>query len=75
MVMTIEATFENGVFIPAQRLSLAEHEHVRLTIEAIVADTARRLEIVRCGRERRIRVDPALAEEIVMSPEFHPFGN
>jgi predicted DNA-binding antitoxin AbrB/MazE fold protein len=33
MVLTIEATYENGVLKPAQPLPLKEHETVRITVE------------------------------------------
>jgi len=33
MAITIEATYENGVLLPAQPLPLQEHERVRNTIE------------------------------------------
>jgi predicted DNA-binding antitoxin AbrB/MazE fold protein len=33
MALKVEASFENGVFVPARRPELAESERVRLTIE------------------------------------------
>ena len=74
MVMTIDATFENGVFVPAERPVLADHERVRLVVEPIVP-VAARLEMIRRRQEQRIRVDPVLAREIALSAEFDPFGN
>lgn len=71
---TLDATFENGVFVPMQRPILADHERVRLTIEPISA-LPQRLKAIgrRCGR--RIRLAPSLAREIAVSPEFHPHEN
>ena len=33
MTITIDATYENGVLVPAQPLALSEHEKVRVTVE------------------------------------------
>ena len=71
MTLKVEATFENGVFVPAQRPALADHQRVRLTIEtearsSIGADAVRR------RRGRRIRLDATLAKDIASSPEFRP---
>lgn len=33
MAITVEATYENGVLVPAQPVSLKEHERVRITIQ------------------------------------------
>ena len=33
MTLTIEATYENGVFVPVQPVDLVNHERVRLTVE------------------------------------------
>ena len=71
---TVDATFENGVFVPCQRPTLADHERVRLTIELISA-LPQRLEAIGRRRDHRIRMDPTLAREIAVSPEFNPNGN
>jgi predicted DNA-binding antitoxin AbrB/MazE fold protein len=63
MILRLEATFENGVFVPAQRPTLAEHERVRLTVEQ-VAELPERREMVRQRRGERIRLDSGLAQEI-----------
>jgi predicted DNA-binding antitoxin AbrB/MazE fold protein len=70
MAITIEATYENGVLVPIQRLELAEHERVRLTVERPLAPTA--LEIVQSWRANRIQIDPDDARAIASSPEFLP---
>lgn len=70
MVLTIEATYENGVFVPARRPDLADHERVRLTVE--LATKPSPVESVRRWRGNRIQIDPHLAGEIALSPEFHP---
>ena len=74
MSLTVEATFENGVFVPTQRPTLADHERVRLTVETI-APAPQRLQTVRLRRDQRIRLDPTLAQDIAQSPEFDPDGN
>src|SRR5688500_2968338 len=33
MTITVDATYEGGVLIPAQPLALSEHERVRVTVE------------------------------------------
>ena len=70
MAITIEATYENGVLVPDQRLDPAEHERVRLTVERPTAPNA--LEIVRSRRGNRIQIDPDDARAIASSPEFLP---
>lgn len=72
MSLSIEATFENGVFIPAVRPDLADHERVRLIVEPIEQKSPTAEEVVERGRRQRIQIDPDLAREIAMSPEFLP---
>ncbi|HZW30074.1 MAG TPA: antitoxin family protein [Isosphaeraceae bacterium] len=68
MTLSIDATYEDGVFVPVQRPDLADHERVRLTVEP-VAPPLSPLEIIQ-RRGRRIKGDPQLAQEIARSPEF-----
>ena len=70
MAITIEATYENGVFVPAQAVDLADHERVRLTIEPPADPDP--VELVRSWRGNRIRIDPDDARAIASSPEFLP---
>jgi predicted DNA-binding antitoxin AbrB/MazE fold protein len=74
--MTIDATCENGVFVPAQRPELAEHERVRLTIEPAPTAPAPAGTpdpgIVSKYRTRRTSIDAALSREIASSPDFLP---
>ncbi len=71
MSLTVEATYENGVFVPLERPALADHERVRLTVESI-ASSPSAVEVVRGRRENRIQVDPQLAREIALSKELRP---
>jgi predicted DNA-binding antitoxin AbrB/MazE fold protein len=70
MAQTVEAVFENGVFVPAQRPALSEHERVRLLIEPlrVKADAG----AIERRRRNRIKVAPDLAQEIALSAEFDP---
>lgn len=70
MAITIEATYENGVFVPVQTVDLADNERVRLTIEPPVVPDP--VEVVRSWRGNRIQIDPDDAREIASSPEFLP---
>jgi predicted DNA-binding antitoxin AbrB/MazE fold protein len=72
MSLSIEATFENGVFIPVVRPALADHERVRLIVESIDIKSPTAEEIVEKGRRQRIQITPDLAHEIATSPEFLP---
>jgi predicted DNA-binding antitoxin AbrB/MazE fold protein len=74
MALTVEATFENGVFVPVQRLALQEHQRVRLTIEPMAGNSAG-LEDIRRRRGRRICLDAELAHQIASSPEFELDGS
>ena len=69
MPLTLEATFENGVFVPAERPALGEHERVRLTVEPI--DGTKPVATV-LPNPRRVVIDPQLAREIASSAAFHP---
>jgi predicted DNA-binding antitoxin AbrB/MazE fold protein len=69
MILFIEATYENGVFVPVQPIDLVNHERVRLTVERPTGPAA--VEAVRWWRDRRIQIDPQLAQEIARSPEFN----
>jgi len=69
MALTIEATFENGVFVPVQRPALGEKERVRLTVEPINGAEPGGGAL---APRRRIVIDPELAREIASSPVFHP---
>ena len=71
VTFTIEARYENGVFVPVQPLDLANGERVRLTVETIAVPLSA-LEIIRRRRENRIKADPQLAQEIALSAEFLP---
>ncbi len=74
MALSIEATFENGVFVPVRRPALQEHERVRLTIEPMAANSSG-LEDIRRRRGRRIRLDAELAQQIASSPELDLDGS
>jgi predicted DNA-binding antitoxin AbrB/MazE fold protein len=74
MTLTVEATYENGVFVPAQKPTLADHQRVRLTVESVGSAPAG-VEPARRRRDRRIVLESNLAQEIAESPEFNPDGN
>ena len=70
MSLMIEATYENGVLVPAQPLDLADHERVRVTVERVPVPGPAAVEAVRWWREHHIKADPQLAQEIARSPEI-----
>jgi len=72
MSLTIEATYENGVFVPLERPALAERARVRLTIDATSPPATQAPNPVEFRRQRRIKLDPKLSREIASSPEFLP---
>ena len=74
MTMTVEAIFENGVFVPAERPTLAEHERVLLTIETAsrAVTGAGDAGVVATHRRRRTPLDPVVARAIAESPAFLP---
>ena len=69
MALSIEATFENGVFVPKTRPALTDHEKVRLLVEPLPSTAE---EVIERTRHHRIQIDPELAREIASSPEFLP---
>lgn len=75
MAMTVEATFQNGVFVPVERPLLAEHQRVRLTVEPEDRPPAPAQvdpQAVERHRRQRIRIDPEQSREIASSAEFLP---
>lgn len=60
MTITIDATYEGGVLVPAQPLALNEHEEVRVTVEPRTERTA---EIPSGPPAAEVR-QPSLAERI-----------
>lgn len=69
MTMTIEATYRKGVFVPVATPVLAEEQRVRLVIEPLPGET--KATAFPNGLPRnRIELDPDLAREIALSPEF-----
>lgn len=75
-MMKLQATYENGVFVPVEPPLLAENERVQLTVEPLDADAAfaalASVEKIQLRRQRRIVLDPDLAQQIASSPEFLP---
>jgi len=70
MSLTVEATYENGVFVPIERPALADHQRVLLTVESIASPNSA-VEVIRRRSQNRIRLDPQLAQEIALSKELH----
>jgi Protein of unknown function DUF104 len=66
MRLNVDASFENGVFVPRTRPALADREHVRLTIER----DSRQLEPSEARRALGSRTDRDFA--VVL--DFHPDG-
>lgn len=61
MTITIDATYENGVLVPAQPLALSEHEKVRVTvISRAEVDAGTGTEPASSGKS-----EPTLAEKIL----------
>ena len=61
MTITIDATYEGGVLVPAQPLALSEHERVRVTVEP----QAERMAEIKTGPTAGEAGQPSLAERIV----------
>jgi Protein of unknown function DUF104 len=71
MAQSIEATYENGVFVRAQNPTLADHERVRFTVEPLSTPPTGSPPTPR-HNGRRIQLDSRLAQEIARASEFHP---
>lgn len=72
MPLTIEATYENGVFVPFERPPLPERARVRLTIDPATLPPAQTRNAVEFRRQHRIKLDPKRSRRIASSPEFLP---
>ncbi len=69
MPLKVDATFTDGVFVPAQRPNLVNQERVRLTIEA----TVKTLVTPRQG-EGAINSGSRTDHSLAMALDFHPDG-
>ena len=69
MVRSLEATYENGIFVPAASPELPDRTRVRLMIEPIAQVASQRQQIA-LRRRQRIRLDPDLAEHIASAPDL-----
>lgn len=66
MTLSIDAIFENGVFVPVTRPALTDHERVRLTVEPVVSSSKSPKQIIQERRNHRIKIDGNLAREIAL---------
>ena len=69
MAITIDATYENGVFKLAQPLPLLEHEKVRITIEPVQSWTDRTAGMLKWNG------DPETLHRIAGEDEFSILGS
>jgi predicted DNA-binding antitoxin AbrB/MazE fold protein len=68
MTLTIEAMYEDGVLKPLSPLPLAEHEKVRVTINADVEWRASRIRAT--SGLLGFKGDPKVIERLALDPEF-----
>ena len=66
MTITIDATYEGGVLVPAQPLALREQEKVRVTIESGTSCAERTAGMVPWAG------DPEELERFAIDPAFDP---
>jgi predicted DNA-binding antitoxin AbrB/MazE fold protein len=72
MATQINATFENGVFVPSEPIELGERQKVRLTVEAVEKANIPSGDIIQFHRARRIQIDAELSRAIASSPDSLP---
>ena len=72
MRYVLAATFEKGVFVPDESPSIPERKRVRLTVEGIDGEATDSGARLAWRRQHRIRIDPALSEDIALSDELNP---
>ena len=70
MALKVDASFENGVFVPAKRPALADRERVRLTIETARTRAESREPAEATARSTSAREPTDLA----IALDFHPDG-
>ena len=70
MALKVDASYENGVLVPATPLVLAEHEQVRLTIEP----TARTHSDCNTFSQRKDRKNLGSRTDQALALDFHPDG-
>lgn len=71
MPLTLEATYENGVFVPVTAPAIPDHERVSLVVEKIRQDTSRhrREAVKRSGGRIKVRPDMVgTARNIITAP-------
>ena len=73
MAFKIDASFENGVFVPANRPSLAERERVRLTIESVDSIQA---DFKSFGRQEEVcnNLGEQNDRNVAITLDYHPDG-
>jgi predicted DNA-binding antitoxin AbrB/MazE fold protein len=70
MALKVDASFENGVFVPVNRPGLAERERVRLTVEPVADAQADS----KGFSHRDDFSDLASRTGLTVSLDFHPDG-
>jgi predicted DNA-binding antitoxin AbrB/MazE fold protein len=73
MAFKIDASFENGVFVPAKRPGLAERERVRLTIESVGSKQADSQTFDR-QEEACNNLGEQNGHNVAIALDFHPDG-
>jgi hypothetical protein len=72
MLLKVDASFENGVFVPAQLPALADRERVRLTIEA--AATSREKSAGSIQGSHPDDQGSRIGNQLAIALDFHPDG-
>lgn len=69
MALKVDASFEGGVFVPAQRPALADRERVRLTIE-----TAGKTAAISSQAAGLVNPGAQTDHNLATALDFHPDG-
>ncbi len=67
MVVKLDASFQNGVFVPAERPNLMDREQVRLTVERSTASN-------RHERDGQTKPEPGNDDNLAAVLDYHPDG-
>jgi hypothetical protein len=74
MALKVDASFENGVFVPAKRPGLAERERVRLTVEPVADAHADSKGFSHRDDFSDLASRSGLAIALAIALDFHPDG-
>ncbi len=73
MTRRIQVTFENGVFVPQEKVEFAEHQRITIMLDEMFPEDpmpSGGVELIDWQARHRIKIDPKMAEKIIHSKAY-----